>query len=123
MYPSFFKCLLVVIILLAQVGQGFTYASMSCDMSNDSGHSAMSMDHGDMSHTSMQQMMSHISTPLADCCEVECDCPVNACSNFSIAFTDYSLSRVELKNMLVPLVDFTIDGIYPSSLYRPPILT
>ena len=47
------KVLVVIVMLVAFLGQALAYSSMSCEMSGDSHESHMNMDHDSMDHSSM----------------------------------------------------------------------
>lgn len=144
-----FKIFNVVLIIFAILGQGFSYASMSCDMTHTNDHEMnltaqsldlnnmdhMKMDHKNMNHADMAHEDSndeqsntftlHESMSNMDdmnCCGLECVCPASGCTS---AFFISALPNVFKSNspdkLLLNLPYIPTQEI--NSLFRPPILS
>ncbi|MGJ8693007.1 MAG: hypothetical protein ACSHW0_11060 [Thalassotalea sp.] len=99
------------------------------------GHMAtghMEIDHAAMGHTApsahdnmAQQITSSSSAQVnsGDCCDVECDCPANACSSLSLLFANMVSSKISPAIEKIHYLDFSIPQLRNKSLFRPPIFS
>ena len=104
----------MVLLLLAFVGQVVSaplFAISDCQMEKPS----HSMPNHDMASMDMGADM--------DCCEDECDCPIQMCLSVIVySNQDNGIQKPLASGYSFPLILFTISH-HPSSIYHPPILS
>jgi len=115
------KILVILLMLVAFIGQAMASTTMSCvhesmDMSamqNDT-MSEMTMNHADMMLTNDGESNK------MDCCQEQCQCPMSGCVSLSFLIDTHfnSLAITEQKISQLPLIH---QSQINSSLYRPPI--
>ena len=140
MLKSLFKLLLMIIMLVAFVGQTVAYQFVASYDESSAQHTA-SEKHTSSEHTDIQQPTpvnevdsanngnnAHTSETdddccYVECCESECICPANACASF--AYLDNSLPLSEPVVLSEPLLSLVTKGtrFIARSLFRPPIFT
>lgn len=129
MFKPISNVLVVLIMLVAFVGQALAYSSMACEMAGDphqahmmmqeeSASSHQSMDHENMSHAQMDH--SNMSSS-DDCCGIDCMCPASACTSFTFVTEHAPFSNTTMTNEAIVLPAIEQPSSLPSSLYRPPI--
>ena len=114
---------MILLIFVGQVLSAPLITNSNCQ-NDPSAHSMMQMESMQMSSMDMKTMQNYDRASMAmDCCDEECDCPMDMCLTVLI----YS---AEKSNVLFNLTD-----VYPlsitsftylqhlSSIYRPPILS
>ncbi|MGS2719808.1 hypothetical protein [Paraglaciecola aestuariivivens] len=124
MFKPFSHILLVVVMLVAFVGQALAYSAMSCEMSvhaNSESHAAKQMDHSTMDHAGMDHSNMMQNSSAEECCELDCVCPAQACSSV-VVFTSNSgiTSILPTSSLTISYLTFPLTAI-SSSLFRPPI--
>lgn len=135
MYKPLSKVLIVMTMLIAFIGQTLAYSAMACEMAGDAHQAHTMMTSGDdmMSHLSMDHSssvhanMNHAitsqdeSSSSDDCCGVDCICPANACTSFTLLGAPTTYVGLALLNEAVNLLPIEQPSSLPTSLYRPPI--
>lgn len=123
MFTPLSKVLVVAAMLIAFVGQAFAYTAMPCEMSGGAHHAEMGMDHSSMnSHDGMAHGDMKVSTSTSEeCCDVECICPVNACTSVTFLNSNHGLSHVLGFTEALASQRSEQPKSIPTSLYRPPI--
>jgi hypothetical protein len=115
-------------MLLAFTGQAIantamSYAEALCV------HETMTMNMSSMSHSEKNNMaMSHAKMAkndtnqdeYMDCCQEQCQCPMNGCVNLSLLFNTYFDSDIIPEQKIYQSPE-QHQSQFNSSLYRPPI--
>ena len=111
------KLIVVVLVLLAFVGQTVASTAVPC-------HDMKAMDMSQqmiMNHTMESTAMASENTAVLDCCQQDCNCPIG----LSVSATLTSLFFVEHLNIssqkIEQYTNLLLNKIL-TSLYRPPIL-
>lgn len=129
------KVLIVMTMLIAFLGQTLAYSAMACEMAGDAhqAHNTMvngeetmshhSMDHSSSDHGNMNHPMpgQDKTSNSDDCCGVDCICPANACTSFTLLSAPTTYVDLALLNEAVNLLPIEQPSSLPTSLYRPPI--
>ena len=135
MYKPLSKVLIVMTMLIAFIGQTLAYSAMACEMAGDAhqahtmmvnGEETMShhlMDRSSSDHGNMNHPMASQGNPSSsdDCCGVDCICPANACTSFTLLSTPTTYVDLVLLNEALNLLPIEQPSSLPTSLYRPPI--
>lgn len=120
------EAVLVTVLLLSFLGQAMAYSTMACDMS---ANSHTSMEHSSqksmksMHHDGVDHSNSNASVPASsgDCCDIECLCPVTACTSISILCEIAGLTVINNHSDDIDFHQLEQLNSIPTSLYRPPI--
>ncbi len=125
MFKAFSKVILITLMLIAFTGQAFAFFSMSCEMSNGSNESHMSMEHSKMNHhegmklNNVDEAGNHLSM---DCCGDNCVCPTNGCTSTLVINSSIDSTDIQLLSEAIALLQSEQPNSIFTSLYRPPIL-
>ena len=121
------RLLIVATMLFALIGQAFAYSAMSCDMSSHNDNTS-AMTHAEMNHSQMMgdgnmshAMMNSSDVEHGDCCDVDCNCPANACSSLTTLSISYNSYKIDAGIEKIHYVDFDLPNAFNKSLFRPPI--
>lgn len=128
------KAFIIMIMLLSLVGQSLANIVMPCEMT-DSNHQ-MGMEHsaGQSTNTmtaSLHEGMKHHVSELTepqnqsgqmDCCDVECSCPTNACSSYSLVSIDVLTMNTQVVIEKILILELNSPISIHKSHFRPPIL-
>ncbi|WP_143313968.1 hypothetical protein [Colwellia sp. UCD-KL20] len=122
---SFANILVVTTMLLTFIGQALAYTAMPCNMMDCDHHKSMMMEHSSMDDMSNMNhsIMGEQSSDTSDCCDIDCDCPTQACSSVSVFHSEYSLFKIEESSEAINFFNSVTPISYSKSLYRPPIIT
>ncbi|MGO2350849.1 hypothetical protein [Pseudoalteromonas nigrifaciens] len=117
-----YSSLLIIAMLLTLVGQAVASVTMLCEMPHMSQtqHAATNV-----ATEKVHQQMS-VSMMNMDCCddaatEQECNCPINACSAYSMLSVDGLFSTPLIISEKIQLYSSQNQHHLVSSLYRPPM--
>jgi len=121
--------LIILLMLMTFMSQASVSTSMYCvtdSDSNDTGEISTMMtdsmiDHSQMNHASMSHTRTDISD---DCCQQDCQCPMEACFTSSLSASTMSLiifNISSLKSSKIEQQTSLFQTQISSSLYRPPI--
>ncbi|VAW40654.1 hypothetical protein MNBD_GAMMA01-1450 [hydrothermal vent metagenome] len=114
---------LLVLVLLIFVGQVVSAPLTTCATSESSSSSQIMPSMPDHDMAMMHLSQTHEAMVDMDCCGDECNCPQGMC--ISVVFYPnqaVDMQFVSIATYLIPPILF-INNQYPSSIYRPPILS
>ncbi|NMP14974.1 hypothetical protein [Thalassotalea sp. Y01] len=132
---SFFKVFLVLVLVVAQLGQAGAMQKHQCEHEvtplavGENSHQlhdmGMSEDahHQHMGHSVDESQTSQLATANMDCCGDDCVCPANACSSTLFVATQLQQDEVHFHPLKIALTDSTQLLRQQSSLFRPPIIS
>ena len=103
---TFYTIIMVFILCFSLIGQAFAYEPVSCDMNQSDMHSMMNSD---------------MSASSDNCCDTECNCPVNACNSSSWIFSNYLSPKTHALIAKISFQEITLTLSQYNALYRPPI--
>ena len=118
------KTIVLILVLIAFVGQVFAYSAMSCEMLAGSHESHMQMDHSKMNHhegMNHDEMNTNINGQTEECCVVDCVCPANACTSTTALNSSVVLSDIQSLSEAVATLQSKQPNSISTSFYRPPI--
>lgn len=123
MTGSFTRILVVTMMMLAFLSQGFTAVSMSCDMTqNDhSSHAIVMQDNMHHQMMSAHSMADMNMSQGGECCDSDCKCPEQACQSITLFYSQYLVLHSNPSSEKIPSVDVNQRQFTSQSLYRPPI--
>ena len=120
-----FQITTLLLILLAFTGQSLAVASnCKMDMSNTAvdvmGHDMSAKEHGmmDMADPAMTDMEHN-----RDCCAQTCSCVVTSCASLLMLSPEFTSAIAISQHINLSALPEQTSNQYPSSLYRPPILS
>lgn len=128
MFKPVYNALIVLIMLVAFVGQAFAYSTMACEMAGEAHQEHMTLKndnphahHQNMNHQSMEHMEQGHTNNSDDCCGVNCMCPANACTSFTFVTEHMSFMTIIITDGAVSSQALEQPTSVSTSLYRPPI--
>lgn len=114
--------LLIIAMLLTLVGQAVASVAMLCEMPH------MSQAQHAATNVAIEKIHQQMSVSMMnmDCCddaatEQECNCPINACSAYSMLSVDGLFSTPLIISEKIQLYPSQNQHHLVSSLYRPPM--
>ncbi|WP_286235419.1 hypothetical protein [Thalassotalea sediminis] len=131
MLHSLSKSLVIVTLLFVFLGQTMVSTSMACEMSMNTDmqnlHHTNVVNqkhdmHGSMSLAMQDHAEHHAKMPKdADCCKIDCHCPMSACSSLLfIGANQFTSPRISVGEPMVSAT-LTLPVSIIAALYRPPI--
>lgn len=114
-------------MLMTFVGQTMASTTMLCvhesstaDTSKFSHHNNDTSADGDSHHHGMLMMESNEKASEMDCCQEQCQCPMNGCFSLSVLVNNTFNPSLKGEQKITQLSSLALSQVN-SSLYRPPI--
>ena len=119
--------LVTLLMLMTFVGQTMASTTMLCvhesstaDTSKLAHHDNDNSADGDTHHHGMLTMESNEKASEMDCCQEQCQCPMNGCFSLSVLVNNTFNPSLKGEQKITQLSSLALSQIN-SSLYRPPI--
>jgi hypothetical protein len=115
--------LMVMLLLLAFVGQTMASTVMPYQMTtqSQSNHQMMSgMDHSAHTMDHDANMVDTLQTSM-DCCDQDCSCVMGSCTSVTLTAAPFAIEAKITTQKIVQYLHHLL-AQSPTSLYRPPIL-
>ena len=111
-------------MLIAFMGQSIagnvlSYTMVSCNHQSMQSNMAM-MSHEDMTHTGMMTEQGSTQIAIMDCCQEQCECPMNGCVNLSVLSNINFNVNVIVEHKILQLA-LSHQSRVNTSLYLPPL--
>jgi len=123
---------IVMLMLVTFIGQAMastavSYSATSCVHGSMNAEMTM-MSHDNVDNDTTDEVMNHSSMMLSDinkestmdCCQEQCQCPMNGCVSLSLLFNSYFNSEI-IAEQKIPQSSSLHKSQVSASLYRPPI--
>lgn len=114
--------LVILLMLVAFVGQAIASVTMSCVHESMTVDSAMLMQHDAMSVPAMANniVQEQNQSTMMDCCQEQCQCPMSGCLSLFMHTNSSFPSAIITEQQITQLPSLAKSQVNPS-LYRPPI--
>lgn len=124
----------VLAVVFALIGQAFASTVICCEQGEDthqmssSGHHSMpqvdeTLDNANhtLEHADHASMQSSGLAQTNDCCGNDCNCPANACANYSLMLPIGNSLLMAVGDDPIISALYATHNHYQTSLFRPPI--
>ena len=115
--------MLVAFIGQAMASNVLSYTMVSCthqSMQSDMKMMSHAPNHESMMSESMDEKTDNNQKMMMDCCQEQCECPMNGCVNLSVLFDTHFTANIMIEQKILQSSS-SHQSQNTTSLYRPPI--